>query len=131
MGNVVIGKMTPAAQVTPRWPKSRSLAFGDWNGDGGLCTTIGISNKEEGLTIDTFSSLYRYMVSSQHHVSHARGQRSYACMQRVMQVASTTSVARSSEEEHNDAPPDGHCERRLTSAHSILEGAVAPHRGAQ
>ena len=117
MGNVVIGKMTPAAQVTPRWPKSRSLAFGDWNDDGGLCTTIGISNKEEGLTIDTFLSLYRYMVSSQHHVSHARGQRSYACMQLVIQVASTTctAVARSGDKEHNSTPPNGHRECRLTA----------------
>ena len=47
-----------------------------------------------------------------------------------MQVASTnnTVVARSGDEEHNDAPPDGHRERRLIAAHSILEGAVAPRR---
>ena len=54
---------------------------------------------------------------------------SYVCMQ----VASTnnTVVARSGDEEHNDAPPDGHRERRFIAAHSILEGAVAPHQGTQ
>ena len=43
-------------------------------------------------------------------------------------TAVTTAVARLA---HNDASHDGQRERRLTAAHSILAGAVAPHQDAQ
>ena len=56
----------------------------------------------------------------------AAGQRS-SCKLPVHTVV-TTAVARLV---HNDASHDGHRERRLTAAHSILAGAVAPHRDAQ
>jgi hypothetical protein len=51
----------------------------------------------------------------------------HACKLPV-RTAVTTAVARLA---HNDASHDGQRERRLTAAHSILAGAVAPHQDAQ
>jgi hypothetical protein len=51
----------------------------------------------------------------------------------VMQLANTIQLQLqlSLDKVHNDASHDGHSERRLTTAHSILAGAVAPRQDAQ
>jgi hypothetical protein len=63
----------------------------------------------------------------------APGQRSYIQpYPDIMQLTDPYSCNYSSSSKvHNDASHDGHRERRLTAAHSILAGAVAPHQDAQ